>query len=561
MKKYNIKLRHLLAILMSILCFIILVTKLIYLETDDYSKLKRAGDIRSNKDLDLKAYRGIILDRNGSPLAVSTLVKTLWINPRFIKYNSLKLQQAFNILKTSKKEQSNIIKKIKSRQGRSGFIYLARDISPEKANKIKQLKIKAINQIIEHKRFYPTAEVTSQVVGFTNIDGKGQAGIELQFNKYLQGKNGYLKYQRDLKGGIANKNNEKYVKPINGKNIELSIDSRLQYIAYKYLKQGVIKNKANSGSVIIENVHTGEILAMANYPSFNPNNRKDMNNPEDRKNKSIANVYELGSVMKTFAAVTALSNGWNPKKLVNTSPGYYHIGTDTVRDERSYGKVDLRYILLKSSNVGISKIILSFAKRNLLMNMLDKFGFGHKTGIQLPGERSGYAPIKDKWGKFELATLSFGYGMNATDLQLVAAISALANKGIYAKPTILKLQKGQKPQTKRIVTKKIAKEMLNLLSSVVNNNGGTGVKARTNLYNVAGKTGTARMLENGQYTANYLASFVGVAPLSNPKIAIVVTIENPQGNHYTGGSVSAPVFSKIAENSLELMGVNPDKSI
>ncbi|QIW09791.1 penicillin-binding protein 2 [Francisella sp. LA112445] len=560
MSNYRPKLRHLVVIILLIISFFVLFFKLTYMETIQYPKLKQEGDNRSDRSINIKAYRGIIVDRNGNPLAISTPVDTIWVDPFYVKADSPELKKVMDILNLSQKEREKIERQVKPREGRSGFVYIKRKVQPYLSQKIKDLDITGIHVIREFKRYYPLAEVASQIVGFTNIDGKGQEGLELEFNKFLTGQDGYFEYKKDLHGGVASKNEDKYVEPKNGHNLQISIDSRIQYIAYKYLKEGVIKTNSEAGSVIVENVHTGEILAMANYPSYNPNSMADAY-PDRRRNRAVTDVYELGSVMKTFAAATALTYGDNvssSEPVIDTHPGYYRIGRNTVRDERDYGDADLRYILMKSSNVGISKMILSLTDPTILESSLRNFGFGDKTGIKLPGERDGYVPPTDQWGDFQLATLSFGYGMNATDLQLVAGVSAIANDGQYIKPTILKRQPGEQINSRPVLSKKNSKEMISMMESVVEGLGGTGPKARIPMYHVAGKTGTARMLEGGTYGAKYLASFVGMVPASHPDLAIVVTIKDPKGDHYGGGSVSAPVFANVALNSLHILGIEPD---
>lgn len=560
MASYRPKLRHLVVILLLIISFSVLFIKLIYMETAQYPQLKQEGDNRSDRSINIKAYRGIILDRNGNPLAISTPVDTIWVDPFYVKADSPELNEVMNILNLSKQTREKIERQVKTREGRSGFVYIERKVQPYLSQKVKDLDITGIHVIREFKRYYPLAEVASQIVGFTNIDGKGQEGLELEFNKFLTGHDGYFEYKKDLHGGVASKNEDKYVQPENGHNLQISIDSRIQYVAYKYLKEGVIRTNSEAGSVIVEDVHTGEILAMANYPSYNPNSMADAY-PDRRRNRAVTDVYELGSVMKTFAAATALTYGDNvssSEPLIDTHPGYYRIGKNTVRDERDYGDADLRYILMKSSNVGISKMILSLTDPTILESSLRNFGFGDKTGIKLPGERDGYVPATDQWGDFQLATLSFGYGMNATDLQLVAGVSAIANDGQYIKPTILKRQPGEDINSRPILSEKNSKEMISMMESVVEGVGGTGPKARIPLYHVAGKTGTARMLEGGTYGAKYLASFVGMVPASHPDIAIVVTIKDPKGDQYGGGSVAAPVFANVALNSLQILGIQPD---
>ena len=528
------------------------------MQTIEHKKLKNEGENRSMRVMTTPTYRGMIFDRNHKPLAVSTPVDSIWVDPFFVKSDNTKFHQILDMLNLSENKKASILKRVKARQGRSGFIYLKRQVSPYLAKQIEKLSVKGVNLDREFKRYYPDAEVMAHVVGFTNIDGKGQEGIELQYNNLLTGNDGKRSIHRDLRGGVAQKNADD-ISVEHGKDVMLSIDRKLQYITYKYLKEGVINNNAAAGSVIIIDVKTGEILSMANYPSYNPNNMKDAT-PEKRRNRALTDVYEPGSVVKPFAAIVGLKSGkYDVDTIIDTSPGYYRVDKRTVRDFRNYGEMDLRHILMKSSNVGISRIILSL-DANALADTLRSFGFGQKTGIDFPGERSGYVPSPHKWGDFQLATLSFGYGMNATALQLAQACTAIANGGKLIPPTLLKRNKGEEISAYEVINQEISEKMLDMLTSVAEGLGGTASKARIKEYHVAGKTGTVRKTIAGGYASDsYMATFVGIAPSSNPRIAVVVVIDDPKGEAYGGGSVAAPIFAEVTAHVLKVMGVPPDK--
>ena len=556
----NIKLnwRYYFILLLITNVFGLLAYKLVHMQTVEYNKLKKEGDNRSERTLTITAYRGMISDRNGKPLAISTPVNSIWVNPFYIKSDNLQLRKILNILDLDKAQQEAIITRIKARKERHGFVYLKRQVSPFIAQKVKTLDIKGIEVEREFKCFYPDAEVMAHVVGFTNIDDQGQEGIELEYNRYLTGTDGTRLIHKDLKGGVARKNDtDKKVK--HGTDISLSIDRKLQYIAYKYIKEGVINNHAEAGSAVVINVKTGEILAMVNYPSYNPNNMQDAA-PNKRRNRVLTDVYESGSMIKPFAAIAGMQSGqYDVDTIVDTSPGFYRLNGRTVRDFRNYGEMDLRHILMKSSNVGISRIILSI-DANALGDTLRKFGFGKITKIGFPGERSGYVPSPRKWGDFPLATLSFGYGMNATALQVATAYSAIANRGKLIAPTLLKRNKKEDIEAHQVINAEIAEKVVDMLTSVVEGSGGTASKARVPRYHVAGKTGTVRKAIAGGYALDsYMATFVGIAPSSNPQIVTVVVIDDPKGEAYGGGSAAAPIFAQITEHILGAMCVPADK--
>ena len=550
--------RYYFIVLMIAIVIGLLVYKLVYMQAVEFNHLKKEGDNRSERTLTTMAYRGMISDRNHKPLAVSTPVDSIWVDPFFVSSDNPQLLKILNILELSKDQKLTILARIEAREGRSGFVYLKRQISPYTAQKIKALDVKGVQVVREFKRFYPDAEVMAHVVGFTNIDDQGQEGIELQYNDYLTGKDGQRSIHKDLKGGVARKNTDN-IEAKQGKDITLSIDRKIQYLAYKYIKEGVLNNHAEAGSAVVIDVKTGEVLAMVNYPSYNPNNMHDAI-PEKRRNRVLTDVYEPGSVMKPFAAIAGMESGkYDVDTVVDTSPGYYKLNGRTVRDFRNYGEMDLRHVLMKSSNVGISRIILSI-DANALADTLRKFGFGQVTKIDFPGDRSGYVPSPRKWGDFPLATLSFGYGMNATALQIAQAYSAIANGGKLVPPTLLKRNKNEEIPGFQVINAQVAEKVIDMLTSVVEGLGGTASKARIPQYHVAGKTGTVRKAIAGGYASNsYMASFVGIAPSSNPRIVTVVVIDDPKGEAYGGGSAAAPIFAEITEHILRVMGVPSDK--
>ncbi|MFT6834506.1 MAG: cell division protein FtsI (penicillin-binding protein 3), partial [Francisellaceae bacterium] len=505
------------------LCLLGIITKLIYMQTVEYKFLDLQGDSRIERVINKHAFRGTIVDRNGYPIAVSTPVDAIWVNPRFVKINSDFLA-VLGMLDLSIGSQEKILIRIKKRLGRSGFVYLKRQVNPYISNQIENMNLPGVNLQREYKRYYPDAEVTAHVLGFTNVDTQGQEGVELEYNNWLNGASGSELAWFDVKKNLIKKTGESK-QAIEGSDIALSIDRRIQFIAYKALKDAVKENVAEGGSVIVLDVKTREILAMVNQPSYNPN---DMTTAllAARRNRAVTDVFEPGSTIKTFAAIIGQTSGeYTPDSIINTSPGHYRIGRKTIRDFKNYGELSLRNILLKSSNVGISKLVLSLP-HELLPDTLLSFGFGSKTGVNFPGERTGYVPTPAKWGEFPLATLSFGYGMNVTALQLANAYATIANDGVLLKPSLLKLNSSKKVTGFRIIDSEIAAATLDMLNNVVEGKGGTGRNANLKNYHVGGKTGTVRKAIAGGYaTDSYVGVFVGVAPVTNPKLAVVAIID------------------------------------
>ncbi len=533
------------------------MARLIFIETKDHDFLVEEGNKRTHRLTENHGYRGTIVDRNGYPLAVSTPVNSIWVDPKYVELNS-NLEYVFNLLGLSNKQKQIVLERIKPKLGRNGFVYLKRQVNPMVAQQIDDLNLPGIYLEKEYKRYYPDGEVTAHVIGYTNIDEEGQEGIELKYNNWLVGHSEKSVLDKDLKGNLI-KTVDSQTTPSNGHDLALSIDRRIQYIAYKALRDSVKENVAASGSVIVLDAETGEILAMVNQPSYNPNNMKN-SLPETRRNRAVTDVFEPGSTIKSFSALMALESGkYTPESIIHTSPGYYRVGKRMVRDFKDYGDMNLEYILQKSSNVGISKIVLSLPHEQLSDTLLS-VGFGHKTNVDFPGERDGYVPVPKVWGEFPLATLSFGYGMNATALQLAQAYTTIANHGEMIKPSILQLFSKNEAIKANVTSCKVADETLAMLNSVIEGNGATGRRANLLNYHVAGKTGTVRRPIAGGYATNsYTGIFAGIAPVSNPKLVIVTTIDDAQSDNYGGGTAAAPLAAKILEKSLEVLGISPDK--
>lgn len=540
-------------ILIFILLIVVgLISRLVDLTIVKRHFLQNQSDARILRIVSTPSFRGMITDRNGFPLAISTSVFSIWFNPKDIAFSQENLRALSQLLKMKTSTIQTLIERsrIKNRE----FAYLKREVAPEIAKKIKALAIPGLYEQQEYKRFYPEGEIAAHVIGFTNVDDQGQEGLELAYNDWLSGRPGKNIVIKDRLGRIIS--DVKHIqqqKP--GSDITLSINRRIQYLAYRELLEGVKKNLASSGSVVVLDVKTGEILAMVNHPSFNPNNRIGAD-VEALRNRAVTDTYEPGSTIKSFTVATALDSGkFKPTTVIDTYPGWMRVGHNIVRDEHSKGPMTVTQILQISSNVGATKMILTLPTHNL-WSLLHRIGFGEETGIYFPGERSGNLIKRDVWPPFALATLSFGYGLSVTTLQLARAYATLANNGVKLPLSLLKLD--QAPKGTQVVDPRIAKLMLNMLESVVAK-GGTAEVARIPGYHVAGKTGTAKMVgEHGYEKHHYTSSFVGIAPVSHPRIVVAVVLHDPQGKQYYGGMVSGPVFKNIMEGTLRMLNIPPD---
>ena len=528
-------------LLVFLLCLLVIgiVFRLFYLNVTDRKFLLNQSEVRIVRHETVPAYRGMILDRLNDPLAISTPLDSVWVNPQEWKADATQLNSLSQLLGL---EFAKIQHKISASEKRGKeFVYLKRMNPPSVGEAIKALKIKGIHIQREYKRYYPEAEVTAHVVGLTNVDDHGQEGLELAYDHWLSGQSGLKKVIKDRLGRVV-EDVAWLKKPVQGKNVILSIDHRIQYLAYRALKWQVENYHAASGSVIVLDAKTGEILADVNQPSYNPNDR-----PKDHdgrfRNRALTDMFEPGSTIKPFTIALALQSGkYKPETTIDTSPGYMRVGGYTIKDDGlNYGVLNLTQVLKKSSNIGAAKIMLSLSPKDYA-HLLHKVGFGEITHTGFPGEARGTILDRSHWYPSVVATLAYGYGIAVTTLQLAQGYQVLADHGVKLPLTFLKRSKS---------------EVVNMLKTVVSK-GGTGWRARVRGYQVAGKTGTAYIAGPHGYDKNkFIASFVGIAPASKPRLVVAVVIRDPQGQHF-GGIVAAPVFSKVMSGALRYLKIMPD---
>ncbi len=539
----------LLGVMVAAICW-----RIIDLQVVDRDFLKGQGDARSLRHIPIPAHRGLITDRNGEPLAVSTPVTTLWANPKEMQ----SAKEKWPALATALGQDPKALTERLEAQANKEFIYLVRGLTPEQGQAVLDLKVPGVYGIEEFRRFYPAGEVTAHMVGFTDIDDHGREGIELAYDEWLAGVPGKRQVIKDRRGRLI-KDVQVTKNAKAGKPLALSIDLRLQYLANRELRNAIIENGAKAGSLVIMDVKTGEILAMVNQPTYNPNNRRNLQ-PAMMRNRAMIDVFEPGSTMKAISMSAAIESGrWKPTDTVEVYPGTLQIGKYTIKDvSRSEGPVlDMTGILINSSNVGMSKVAFDIGGETIY-RLAQKVGLGQDTGLGFPGERVGNLPNYREWRKAETATLSYGYGISVTAIQLVHAFSALANNGRLAPLTLIKTDKP--PQTTQVLPEAVAKTMQGMLQQVIEAPRGV-FRAKVPAYHVAGKSGTARKTSTGTkgYAENsYRSLFAGFGPMSDPRYAIVVVIDEPSKAGYFGGLVSAPVFSRVMSGTLRLMNVTPD---
>ncbi len=529
----------------------LLLWRMVVLTVLDRSFLQHQGDARSLRIVDIPAFRGMIFDRNGATLAASTPVESIWVDPRLFKPTPPQLQQLSRLLQLPPKQLSQRLHAMHQR----GFVYLKRQLPPSVTQSIAALNIPGLHFQAEFKRYYPDAESVAQLLGFTNIDDDGIEGLELAFQEWLVGVPGKRRVLKDRTGqviddlGIVQQSRP-------GRDLQLSIDRRIQFLAYQELTKALSEFKAKSGSVVVLDTQHGEILAVANAPSFNPNARTGYS-VERYRNKAITDAFEPGSVIKPFSIASALESGhYQPSTVIDTNPGWMVVQGHMIRDVHQYGILDVRGVLQHSSNVGVSKMVLSSPPEQLIQLLL-RAGVGTRTESGYPGESEGTLIKAKEANPFVLATLSFGYGLSVTSLQLAKMYSIFANSGRLV-PIRFVHDESAEPGS-QVLSARIAHQVLDMLEYVVNE--GTGIPAQVQGYRVAGKTGTARMAGKKGYTERrYIASFVGIAPVSNPKLVVAVVINEPSLSSYYANQVAAPLFAKVMGAALRILAIEPDGS-
>jgi len=528
--------------------------RIVDLQVIDRGFLKTQGDARSVRHIPIPAHRGLITDRHGEPLAVSTPVTTLWGNPKELQA----VQDRWPELAAALGQEPSALAQRLKDQAEREFTYLVRGLTPEQGQRVLDLKIPGVYSQEEFRRFYPAGEVAAHVVGFTDIDDRGREGLELAYEEWLAGVPGKRQVLKDRRGRlIKDVQVTKNAKP--GKTLALSLDLRLQYLAHRELRNALLEFGAKAGSLVMLDVKTGEVLAMANQPTYNPNNRRNLQ-PAAMRNRAMTDLFEPGSTMKPISMSAALATGrWKPSDMVEVWPGSLRIGRYTIRDvSHTEGReLSLTGILINSSNVGMSKVAFDIGGA-AIHDVMAKVGFGQATGLGFPGERVGNLPSHREWRRAETATLSYGYGLSMTAVQLAHAYSTLANDGRLVPLSLTRVD--NKPEGVEVIAPDVAETIQGMLQEVIEAPRGV-YRAQVPGYHVAGKSGTARKASTNSrgYTENaYRSMFAGFGPMKDPRIAIAVVIDEPSKSGYYGGLVSAPVFSRVMSGALRLMNVAPD---
>jgi cell division protein FtsI (penicillin-binding protein 3) len=549
-EQFRLRLRLVLGAL--VLIAVALVARAVDLQLLDEGFLEGQGDARFTRVAKLSAIRGGVYDRNGEPLAASTPVDTVWANPPEVMSAADQIPRLAEALNRDKKWLTQVITSNLDRE----FVYLVRHMRPSDAAQVAELKIPGVYLLREYQRFYPAGEVTGHLLGFTKkYDDIGQEGLELAYDRWLGAQAGAKRVIQDRYGRTV-EDVESIRAPRPGEDLITSIDLRIQYLAYRELKAAVHEHQAKGGSVVVLDIDTGEVLAMVNQPAYNPNDR-DQVAASRYRNRAATDIFEPGSSIKPFTAAAGIASGrFHPNTIIDTSPGFVRVGIKNIPDKHNLGPISLTTVIAKSSNVGMTKMAMTLAPQSM-HQMLRAFGFGEVTGSGFPGESAGLLYDASHWRKIEQATISYGYGLSVTPLQLARAYAILGAGGIR-RPVTLRRVEGP-VQGERVVDARIAQEMLKMMESVVSQDGATGYRAALVGYRVAGKTGTAWTADAGGYSSDrYKASFGGVVPASHPRFAAIVVIDEPGGRQFYGGDVAAPVFANVMAGALRLLGVPPD---
>ena len=531
------------------LCSVALLARALDLQVVDNEFYQRQGAARFLREIPIATSRGMITDRNGEPLAISSPVESIWGNPQELLKSPVRLPKLAAALGIPLDELSRRL----SQRADKEFMYLKRRINPDEARRILSLEIPGVASQREYRRFYPQGEAMAHVLGFTNIDDRGQEGLELAFDEWLRGTPGAKRVIRDRRGRtVENVDLVRAAQP--GRDLTLSIDRRIQYLAHRELRTTLNQFGASSGSAVVLDVATGEVLAMVNLPTFNPN-AVGTSQRDAHRNRAVTDLFEPGSTMKPLTVAAGLEAGViTPASLFNTSPGSIANGRYRTTDTHNYGVLDTTGVIRKSSNVGAALISRRLSNQQFY-DFVSRFGYGHRTGSGFPGESSGVFPAPDRWDGTSKQTMSYGYALSVTPLQIAAAYAALGNGGKLTPPSFIK---GQHAKSRQVLDPAISNEVLHMMQTVTEP-GGTATQAAILGYHVAGKTGTSRKASAGGYSRRYIGYFAGLVPVENPRFSMVVMVNDPDPSKgYVGGTVSAPVFRNVMEGALRMMDVAPD---
>jgi cell division protein FtsI (penicillin-binding protein 3) len=532
--------------------FLVLAARALYLQGLHNDFLQQKGETRYARVVEISAHRGMVTDRSGEPLALSTPVESVWAAPADA---DLSVEQRTKLIRLLGMDAADLKRKLA--ESDRDFVYLKRQLPPEQAAKVVQLNLPGIFLQREYRRYYPAAEVTAHVVGVTGVDDNGQEGIELAYQDWLSGKAGSRRVIKDRLGRVV-EDIESIRAPQEGRDLALSIDQRIQYLAFRELKSAIALNEAKAGSLVVLDVTTGEVLALANWPTYNPNNRDTLKAGRSR-NRAVVDLFEPGSTLKPFTVAAALESGLvSPGSMIDTEGGHYTIGNRTIHDAHPEGILTVAQVIQKSSNVGSAKMALAMAPQKL-WTILSEVGFGTQTKVGFPGEATGRLRAYQTWKPIEQATMSYGHGISVSLLQLARAYSVFATNGELKPLTLIK--RDQPVEGKTVISRRTAMAVRKMLE-MVTQPGGTATRAQVAGFRVAGKTGTAHKLLGATYASDrYISSFVGFAPASNPRLIIAVMLDEPGGKSYYGGEVAAPVFSAVMAGALRLLGIEPDAAL